>query len=530
MTISGRYTGPAPAKAAKGWTVSRMTPPSRLAGANGLRTGADGRIYVAQVPGSCISAIDPDSGAIEMISGIDGKITAPDDIVFDDAGNLFATELTLGLVSMLTPKGEYRVIQGDMPVANPITMHQGRLIAGECRPGGRIFELDLNGGAPRTILDDVLMPNAFEVGPDGRLYAPIMGTNEIWAIDLTTGKHDVVAGDLGVPDSVKFDSKGRIVTTQVHSGQVLRLDLQSGTREVLADLGPGLDNVTFIGDRIFVSSIPGEVTEILSPGKTRSVVPRALQWPTGLAVDGNGGLFIADGGFTYMLGEGGVLELAGMLFSPGFPGWMRGVAFSKPGEWACSTSNGHVARWRPAAMESDFIGEGLDLPYGVACVADGSVVVAECGAGRVLCLNGGAPEVLASGLDQPMGIAIGGDGSIYASEAGAGRIVKITGGRAEVLVDGLSEPQGIAVHNGTLYAVDVAAHNLVAVNLASGAHSTIAHDLPVGAPPGITRKMLGPVGNLSGPMNTFTGLACGPDGTVYVAADGEGSVIAVRKI
>ena len=80
---SGRYKAAGPASLAEGWTLERLTPPSRLFGANGLRTGADGRIYVAQVSGSQISAIDVETGEIETISPMGGDIVAPDDLVFD---------------------------------------------------------------------------------------------------------------------------------------------------------------------------------------------------------------------------------------------------------------------------------------------------------------------------------------------------------------------------------------------------------------------------------------------------------------
>ena len=140
---TSRYTAAKPLSAAEGWTSQRLTPPSRLFGANGLRTGPDGRIYVAQVSGSQISAIDVETGAIEAISPMGGDIVAPDDLVFDPQGNLYATEITEGRVSVRAPNGTTRVVYGDMPVANPITFHQGRLIAGECRIGARIMELDL---------------------------------------------------------------------------------------------------------------------------------------------------------------------------------------------------------------------------------------------------------------------------------------------------------------------------------------------------------------------------------------------------
>src|SRR5688572_1276310 len=95
---NGRYTAAKPFRPTEGWTVQRLTPPSRLFGANGLRTGPDGRVYVAQVSGSQISAIDVDTGVIEAISPKGGDIVAPDDLAFDAEGNLYATEITEGRV------------------------------------------------------------------------------------------------------------------------------------------------------------------------------------------------------------------------------------------------------------------------------------------------------------------------------------------------------------------------------------------------------------------------------------------------
>jgi sugar lactone lactonase YvrE len=524
-----RYAAPAAASTAEGWALSRATPPSRLFGANGLRTGPDGRVYVAQVGGSQISAVDVDSGAVEVISAMGGAIVAPDDLVFDDAGNIFATEITLGQVSMLSPNGSVRVIQGDMPVANPITMHQGRLIAGECRVGARIMELSLDGGAPRVILDNVPMANAFEVGPDGKLYFPVMGTNEIWRVDLAGGAPEVVAGDLGLPDSAKFDAKGRIVSTQVASGQVLRIDLQSGTREVLADLGPGLDNVTFVGDRMFVSSIPGEITEILGPGRTRPVIPRGLQWPLGLAMDAAGALFVCDGVFAYTLRDGGGPALAGMIFYPGCPGYMRGVVASAPGEWIVTTGLGSVARYRPGLGESDFLGHGYDQLMGIDVAPGGAAVFAEYGTGRVLSAANGDVAELASGLDKPMGVAIGSDGAIYIAEAGAGRVVKLAGGKAETVLDGLQRPEGICVADGRLFVVDTLAKTLTELDPATRASRTIASNLPVGAPAGVTPKFLGSIGDMAGPMIPFADVTAGPGGRLYVSGDAEGSVLALRR-
>ena len=524
---SGRYPAPNPASTPEGWVIERLTPPSRLYSANGLRTGKDGRVYVAQVAGSQVSAIDVDTREIETICPIGGPVVGPDDLAFDDEGNLYVTEITENQVRVVRPNGTSDVV-ADLRVANPITYHQGRLIAGELTMGGRIVEIDRNGGAPRVILEGIPMVNAFDVGPDGKLYFPAQAANEIWRISLDGGKPEVVAKDLGVPDSVKFHPDGYIVSTQVYSGQVLKIDLRTGERSVLADIGPGLDNVTFVGKRIFVSHITGSIHEIVAPGNAKALVDKGLEWPLGLALGANGELFVADGGFTYTLRPRGELELAGMLFSPGFPGWVRDVAAEAPGAWIVTTANGDVARWRPAAQQHEKLASGYDRLMGVAVASGGAVAFVEMPTGRVLSLEGGNTSELARGLNRPMGLAIGPGNEVYVAEAGAGCVTTLAGTKRKRLLDGLVAPHGLAIAGNKLYTLDVGAKQLIECDLSGGARRVIASDLPVGAPPGVIAKQLGGVGDMCGPMYTFSGLAAGADGTIYVAGDGEGSVLAVR--
>ncbi len=407
-------------------------------------------------------------------------------------------------------------------------MYKGRLFAGECRPGGRIMELDLAGGPPRILLENVPMPNAMEVGPDGLLYIPVMGANEIWRVDPEGGEPEVVARDLGVPDAVKFDAEGYIVSTQVASGQVLRIDPRTGEQTVLANVAPGLDNLTFVDGRLFVSSISGQINEVLAGGELRSLVPDGLQWPLGLTVGEDGTLFVADGGFTYLLPPKGELQCIGMLFTPGFPGYTRGVTVAGPGEYVVTTANGQVVRWRPAEQQSDVLAEGFDRLYGVALAPGGAVIFAEAGTGRVVAAFNGNTEVLAGDLDEPMGVAITADGTCLVSEEGSGRIVAVGGGRADTVLDGLSKPQGILVRGEKLYIVDAGSKSLIEYDLTTWERRTIAAELPVGAPPGVVPKFLRGVPPLSGPMGPFAGIAAGADGTLYLSGDAEGSVLALR--
>jgi sugar lactone lactonase YvrE len=523
---ASRYQAASPVSPAEGWSVERLTQPSRLYSANGIRAGKDGRIYVAQVAGSQVSAVDPDSGAIETISPIGGGITGPDDLVFDEEGNLYCTEITTNRVSVLRPDGTSKILAGDIPVANPITYHQGRLIAGELRMGGRILELDRNGGATRVIYEGVPMANAFEVGPDGKLYFPAQGANEIWRIGLDGGEPEVVARDLGVPDSVKFHPDGYIVSTQVASGQVLKIDPRSGEKSVLADIGPGLDNVTFIGKRTFVSHITGSIHEVLGDGKARPLVEKGFEWPMGLGVGPDGSVYVADGMFAYTIPRGGEMALVGTLFWPGYPGFMRGIAASGADAWVVTTANGTVARWVPG-QDAETLAHGFEVPMGVA-VSGNAIIFADAGAGRVLSLENGAVAELAAGLDKPYGVAVSDGGTVYVSQPDAGRVVKLSGGKAETVLDGLGWPEGIAIRGDKLYVVEGGAKQVSELDLASGARQVLAGNLPVGTPPGVPALRLGGVGDMCGPMWSFTGIAVASDGTLYVSGDAEGSVLAIR--
>jgi len=513
---------------AEGWALERLTPPSALYGANGIRAGRDGRIYIAQATGSQISAIDVDTLAIEAISPMGGAIVGPDDLAFGPGGEIFATELMEARVSVFEPSGRSHVLRGDLPAANGITFHRGRLFVDESRHGGRMVEIPLDGGATRVLVEDIPMANACEVGPDGLLYFPVMGTNEIWRVNPDGGLPECVVGGLATPDSVKFDTRGYIVSTQLDSGEVLRIDPRDGSRAVLASLSPGLDNVTFIGERTFVSHIRGELYEILSDGQARAILKGGMVGPLGLAVADDGAVYVVDGLQLFALHPGSDAKVVARLNQPGWPGSLRGIAAAGGGAFAVTTSSGAVARYRPYEQASVMLANGLDQPHGVAVAPGGAAIVAELGAGRVLSADEAGVEVLASGLDEPRGVATSPGGECYVSESGAGRVVRIAGGRVEVVADGLGDPQGLAWRDDKLYVVDASAKSLIELSPASGAHRTLASGLPVGAPPGVVPKPLKGLPPLSGPIRPFAGVAAGANGALYVSADGEGSVLALR--
>jgi hypothetical protein len=309
---------------------------------------------------------------------------------------------------------------------------------------------------------------------------------------------------------------------------VLRIDPRSGEQTLLAQLTPGLDNLTFVDDRLFVSNFTGEITEILGGGETRTVLPGGLNWPLDLAIGDDGNLYVADGTYFYSVSLDGSLQTVGMLFSPGYPGFLRGLAPAGPGTFVVATSGGQIARYRPADGETDYLADGFDQLYGVAIGPGDTIVFAELGTGRVHSLRSGNMEVLASGLQDPAGVTFDPNGVPLVSESGAGRVVRLAGS-TETVVDGLQRPQGIVVSDGQLYIVDAGAKEVVAVDLTTSERRTVASGLPVGPPPGVEPKPLKGMPPFSGPQGPFAGITIGPDGTLFVSADGDGSVLALRR-
>src|SRR5260221_6402498 len=165
-----------------------------------------------------------------------------------------------------SPNGAVRIIADNVPAANGITQWKDRLFMDECRPEGRLFELFADGRAPRKIAENLPLPNALNVGPDGNIYFPAIGANEIWRVALEGGKPpEVFAKNMAIPTAVKFDSKGSLLSTQGASGEILRFDIQSCDRNVVTKIRPCIDNFALTDDDRLLGShlVDGRVAGIL---------------------------------------------------------------------------------------------------------------------------------------------------------------------------------------------------------------------------------------------------------------------------
>jgi sugar lactone lactonase YvrE len=492
-----------------------------------MQFGPDGRLYVAQAFGSQITAIDITHGSLEIISPLGGPIVAPDDVAFDSQGTLYATEVMSARVCARAPSGAVRVIADNLPGANGITVHQDRVFIDEFRRGGRIFELyPHTDRPPRLIADDLLGPNALAVGPDGKLYFPLVSLGEVWRVDIENGAREKVAEGLKSPPAVKFNRRGELVVPQAATGEIVHIDVQSGDKRGIARVRPGIDNLAFSPDnRLFISHfIDSGVAEVATDGSSaqRVLVPEGFVGPWGLVYGDEGKLYVADGLSLAAVSPAGEITRFGGLLDERFPGFVRGLAAGAPGELLITTINGDVVQYFPGERSFKILVRKLQQPYGLAQEAGGTVVVVEAGTGRLLRVDsGGQVSTVTTGLSQPCDVIVASDGALFISETGKGRVVKI---EKDVVVssvaDGLAKPKGIALQQDTLLVLDQGTKELRAVNLSNGQQQVLASHLPIGDPSGLSR----------GPIDFPSGLAVGRDGTIYIAGDSEGSVLMLRGV
>ncbi|QFU92660.1 PQQ-binding-like beta-propeller repeat protein [Amycolatopsis sp. YIM 10] len=495
-------------------TGTRLTRPNPLPGSNGVAFGPDGRLHVAQFLAGQISAVDLDSGDVEVVVPAGGPVQSPDDLAFGADGSMYLTDLVPGRVWRRDPAGEFHLVSGELRLPNGITCVGDRLFVNEMRPGGRVVEL--TGGTARVLADGLAMGNAMQLGPDGCLYYPHMLTGQVLRVPTDGGAPELVAEDVHEPVAVRFDRGGVLhVLSRGAAGIVTRIDLfGDGGRSLVASGVVGLDNAAFdTENRMFVSSYAsGGIAELHPDGRTRQVVEPGFGGPYGVTVDLGGRVYAGD---HYRLASpdpaGGVHTEELLIFT-------HGVA-ADGGVLHTTSQYGQVSTYDPETGESRARANGLARPMGIAVRADGALVVAEADAGRVVVIDS-ADEVsmLAEGLDHPVDVALDAAQRVYFSDDRRGGVFRIDENEVVPVAEDLGAPQGLAVRGDDLVTVETTHGRLRAISLTTGESRIEATGLAVSPPPAEARALF--CDGLPGAPIPFAGLAVGPDDALYLAAEG----------
>jgi sugar lactone lactonase YvrE len=127
------------------------------------------------------------------------------------------------------------------------------------------------------------------------------------------------------------------------------------------------------------------------------------------------------------------------------------------------------------------IGSGLNNPTGVAVDAAGDVFIAEPDNALVVEVpaDGGAQTTVGSGLGEPTSVAVDGAGDVFIADAIRSRVVKVSpGGVQSTVGNGFSFPTGVAVDaTGDVFVADYSNNDVVEVPAGGGTQTTLGTGL-----------------------------------------------------
>jgi len=522
-------TPPTPPTRPAGWQAPEvLVAPSSFSGVHGLAIDRQGRLLAGSVVGNTLWEVDRASGAARVL--VDAPEGQADDIAVGPRGELAWTNYLMGMLRYRESDGApMQVLAKDLPGLNSVDFDRrnGRLYASQVFLGDALWEIDRAGrNPPRLIGKDLGGFNGFEVGPDGLLYGPLWFKGQVVKIDPANGSLTVIADGFQIPAAANLDGKGNLWVVDTRSGELVRVELATGRKTVAKRFKPSLDNLAIAPEgTIYVSNMADNAIESFDPatGATRLLTGGRLAVPAGLKAEGDR-LWVADiFGFREVdLRTGAVQDIFRMQRDPELE-YPFAVGLSATHFALASWFTGSVQLVDRATRKTTAVIHGLKAPYDAIPLPDGSVLVAEIATGSITRAGGagfGERRTIASGLGGPVQMVLGQDGALYVTEA-AGRLTRIAldGGAPRVLAEGLALPEGLAATPwGSFVVAESAARRLVEIDPVTGARRVVADNLPIGlaAGPGLP------------PPYVPTGVAVGPDGSLYVSADRNNAVYRIR--
>jgi len=323
--------------------------------------------YVPATPGRRYG-VEMRSGDIYTIagstcgySGDSGRATSarlsfPTDVAFDAAGNVFVSDTGNNEIRMISPAGEIssaagsgtQGFSGDHGLSTAAALNGPSGITVD--PAGDLYIADTNNCRVR----EVPTRNGITA------LAPIAGDISTVAGDGTCG--DAGAGgaathaELFTPDDVALDARGDLFVADTGNRVVREVAASAGTNFGIA-MTPG---------RIYTVAGSGTYNPYFGDGLAAVGDASSLSYPTGIALDAAGDLFVAD---TYARGVREIPAAAGAAFGTVMqPDTLYTLAGAGRGETPTAGGTAH---------------DPVVYPSRIALSASGAVFVADIGNNRV---------------------------------------------------------------------------------------------------------------------------------------------------
>ena len=225
----------------------------------------------------------------------------------------------------------------------------------------------------------------------------------------------------------------------------------------------------------------GNITEI-TPGGVQTTIASGLNYPSGLAFNNAGDLFVANGTaspnayantITEITPSGAQSTFATFVFNP------RGLAFNSAGDLFVSGGlNRNITEITPDGTQST-IASGLGYYlWAMAFDSSGDLFLADQWGSTIYEISpGGVQSIFSYNKNDPMGLAFNGAGDLFVSDM-FGNIYEITpGGVQTSFASGLFEPTGLVFNSaGDLFVADQGSGNIYEFT-PDGVRSTFASGL-----------------------------------------------------
>jgi len=437
--------------------IADETDATPLLAPDDIAMGPDGNLYVTELLGRQVTRLSPDGRQRKVVgSNLGDGGTGTNGIAFNAEGRLFATDLSFadpshpGGLWELDPQG----VRPPVPVVRPLPTPEGFGFGPDGLAyvpqmfDGRIDVIDVDARTVvRTLVDGFGYLVALKVDRNGQLLVMETDTGKVWRVDRTTGARTFLAQAPRGLDNLVEDDDGTIYLSNFVQGNIWRVDQAKGVAEPLFpdrslgfpfSLSEAPDGSLVVGDFTAVARVTGSrvsrSNRLLVDGPLQLLTPGAVQVGTDLYYSD----FLPPDGRIFRIDQTGTRHLVANGF--GFPWHVR----EGPDHQLLVSDQalGIVFAVDRASGRKTPVLQGLRSPSGLAFDDDRGVVYAsDTGAGRVVsaAIAGGAPSVVASGLTGPEGVAVDRDGSLLVVEGDAGRLVRIdpVTGRRTVIATGL---------------------------------------------------------------------------------------------
>lgn len=282
----------------------------------------------------------------------------------------------------------------------------------------------------------------------------------------TWGSTGNAEGQFDAPYHIALDGQQNLYVTDSENSRIQKFDQDGNFLIAWGKLGSedGDFNipagVTVAGDRVYIGDSDNHQIQIFDLwgnfkgrfGEFGTDLPGRFWFPVGVAVDGDGYLYVADSWnnriqkFALTWSNGNLLKatplkvFGGPGSQPGSFDLPTGIAIDDEGKVVvCDTKNHRLQiidpslEGTPAILGREGSRPGqLNLPYAVDVGPDGNYYICDSGNDRIQVFNPGGTVLVTWGtegtepgqMDLPWGIEVGNDGSVFVADANNDRMEK----------------------------------------------------------------------------------------------------------